>query len=417
MRLATTPLAVLVAAVAVARVAGDPSSFASDEACVAGSAAAAAATGADVVAAMRSGYWGCAEALATAAAASGTVLATDINNMVALESRAINMKISALRSSLESANPPSQIIHPAFLWAQSGDSIFLNVKFAHKIDAPATLDVNVDSVKLDNTSVSLRASKERKAFELDLSPLRHAIDPDASSWTLGSVGRAMFTLKKAAAKPKKWPGLLAKNAKKPAGQMGVWWDRQEEFTKELDKLEDDDDDDEDGGGSSSSSSSKKEKKEKKSSEKKKKKKKKEKKPGEGVDGGADSKESAELREARLAIEKELKAQILELEEEAKKQKDAIDLDTKTRKAAIDAEAAEKRSALEEDAKQKKADIAAAAEEKENAEWAKTAFDDSTAMGKGGAVAAAAAEAAAAAAAAAAGAEEGESGAAGAGSEL
>jgi len=414
MRLATTPLAVLVAAVAVARVAGDPSSFASDEACVAGSAAAAAATGADVVAAMRSGYWGCAEALATAAAASGTVLATDINNMVALESRAINMKISALRSSLESANPPSQIIHPAFLWAQSGDSIFLNVKFAHKIDAPATLDVNVDSVKLDNTSVSLRASKERKAFELDLSPLRHAIDPDESSWTLGSVGRAMFTLKKAAAKPKKWPGLLAKNAKKPAGQMGVWWDRQEEFTKELDKLEDDDDDD--GGGSSSSSSSKKEKKEKKSSEKKKKKKKKEKKPGEGVDEGADSKESAELREARLAIEKELKAQILELEEEAKKQKDAIDLDTKTRKAAIDAEAAEKRSALEEDAKQKKADIAAAAEEKENAEWAKTAFDDSTAMGKGGAVAAAAAEAAAAAAAAA-GAEEGESGAAGAGSEL
>ena len=203
----------------------DVSSFASDEECAASSAISASASGDDVLVAMRAGFWSCAGALATAAATAGNVIATDLNDMVALESRAINMKISALRSSLESAHPPSQIIHPAFQWAQSGDSVFLNVKFAHKIDAPATLDVNVDRVELTNTSITLRASKERKAFKLDLAPLRHEIDPNASSWTLGSVGRAMFTLKKAAEKPCKWPGLLAANAKKPAGQMGVWWDR------------------------------------------------------------------------------------------------------------------------------------------------------------------------------------------------
>ena len=338
--------------------------FTDDDECKAAASSDAAgnsATGSDVVAAMRSGFWGCAEALAYSAAASGNMLAVDINNMVHLESRAINMKISALRSALDSARPPSQIIHPAFQWAQSGDSIFLNVKFAHKIDAPATLDVNVDSVELTNVSVSLRASKERKAFELDLTPLRFAIDPDASTWTLGSVGRAMFTLKKAAEKPKKWPALLAKNAKKPA-QMGLWWDRQEEFTKELDKLDDDDDDDDDGD-----SAKQKKKDEKRKAKKEKKAKKKKEKPPE-------TEEQAKLREARVSIEKEIKAKILELEAEAKKLKDEIDLDTKTKKAAIDADTEEKRKKLEEEAKQKKAGIIAAAEDKEAEEWAKTAFD-------------------------------------------
>ena len=48
--------------------------------------------------------------------------------------------------------------HPkqALQWAQSPDSVFLNVKFSHKMDAPATLDVVVDQVEFTNRTLRLR---------------------------------------------------------------------------------------------------------------------------------------------------------------------------------------------------------------------------------------------------------------------
>jgi len=43
--------------------------------------------------------------------------------------------------------------------------------------------------------VRIQASKERKAFLLEL-PLRGEIDPNNSTWAMGSVGRIMITAQK-----------------------------------------------------------------------------------------------------------------------------------------------------------------------------------------------------------------------------
>jgi len=133
------------------------SSFPSDEACAEGAdRVGSEIVTNDVVDAMRRGWWACAEKLAESAAASGS--SPDMASVVALEARTITGKMSSLRSALESALPPSNIITPAFQWAQSPDSLFLNVKFSHKLDAPATLGVSVDSVDFTNDTIKLRVS-------------------------------------------------------------------------------------------------------------------------------------------------------------------------------------------------------------------------------------------------------------------
>lgn len=190
-----------------------------------------AVTGNEVVSAMRRGLWGCAADLGKFAASSGC---PGLENKVTLESRTMTKKLSGLRSVLESARAPTQLIHPAFQWAQSGDSIFLNVKFAHKIDAPATLDVVIGNVALTNESLTLSATKDRKGFELALL-FFGSIDPVRSSWTTASVGRVVFTLQKEGGKSA-WSKLLAEGERKPQN-MHLWWDKQEEFVDEVEDLE------------------------------------------------------------------------------------------------------------------------------------------------------------------------------------
>ena len=134
----------------------DLTSFASDEACVAAAPSDVASVD-DVVTAMRSGLWGCAEILATVAAKGGN--AAEVANQVSLEARSLTGRISQLRAALASLAPPTQIITPAFQWAQSPESLFLNIKFSHKLDAPATLDVVVDSVDFTSNSITLRVRR------------------------------------------------------------------------------------------------------------------------------------------------------------------------------------------------------------------------------------------------------------------
>lgn len=77
--------------------------------------------------AMRKGWWSCAEALA------GSTQAEDLHSVVALESRSIATRIGSFKSAIEAMRKPSLLITPAFQWAQSPDSLFLNVKFSHKV--------------------------------------------------------------------------------------------------------------------------------------------------------------------------------------------------------------------------------------------------------------------------------------------
>jgi len=94
-------------------------------------------------------------------------------------------------------------------------------------------------------SVLVQASKERKAFQLDI-PLRGEIDPSESSWKPGVGGRITLTLKKGPYGPSKklasrWPNLFATKYKHK-GVVQQWWDRAEEYKAALDALSDDDDD-------------------------------------------------------------------------------------------------------------------------------------------------------------------------------
>jgi desulfoferrodoxin (superoxide reductase-like protein) len=95
--------------------------------------------------------------------------------------------------------------------------------------------------------VCAQASKERKAFQLDI-PLRGEIDPSESSWKPGVGGRITLTLKKGPYGPSKklasrWPNLFATKYKHK-GVVQQWWDRAEEYKAALDALSDDDDDEE-----------------------------------------------------------------------------------------------------------------------------------------------------------------------------
>lgn len=127
-------------------------------------------------------------------------------------------------------------IPPAFEWAQSPDSLFLNVKFAHKLDTPATLGCALgdSDVKIEERSLSLRAAcaAQKKVFSLGLSLLRD-ISPSESSWSMLSVGRVQITLRKAGNGT--WPRLL-RSSKKPA-HMHVWWAMKEKHEGALEAWE------------------------------------------------------------------------------------------------------------------------------------------------------------------------------------
>lgn len=82
-------------------------------------------------------------------------------------------------------------ISPAFEWAQSGDWIYINAKMSHKLDAPATLNVVSEGVRIAERSLNFAASKDQKRFALDLA-LYYDIDPEVRG---GRQGRyILYTL-------------------------------------------------------------------------------------------------------------------------------------------------------------------------------------------------------------------------------
>lgn len=184
--------------------------------------------------AMKRGFWKCAKELSNMANA----MRIDVRSVFDMESRTIAKEIKEIKAAIESTLPVS-IISPAFQWAQSPTEIFLNVKFAHKLDAPATLNVEAETVNITDTHLVLKASDGRKIFNLNVEFLRKVI-PAESSWSMASVGRMTITLKKQTG-PDNWP-RLTKGKKKP-NNIHFWWELHEKHAKELEALEDDDDDD------------------------------------------------------------------------------------------------------------------------------------------------------------------------------
>ena len=118
------------------------------------------ASAATLVSALRRGDFGCAATLASA------VDATDLAvNEALLELRSAEQRLKDVRDALRTSEASSgRGMAPAHQWAQSGDELFVSVKFAHKWDAPATLvgENDVESVQFEEELVTVRARKGSK---------------------------------------------------------------------------------------------------------------------------------------------------------------------------------------------------------------------------------------------------------------
>jgi len=127
-------------------------------------------------------------------------------------------------------------IVPAFEWAQSASHAFLRVKWAHKIDAPATLDVAEPRVAATNASLELVGSSRSKGFRyrLAFAPFADVV-PGQCAFEAGAVGRGTLTLKKRTRA--RWPRLVRDEAEASKLPMHTWWDRQEQYRDELATLE------------------------------------------------------------------------------------------------------------------------------------------------------------------------------------
>jgi hypothetical protein len=144
-----------------------------------------------IAAAMRRGFWKCAAEMVTSAK---KVAGTDFRNAFDMEQRSILTEMATLKSVIESSLPMATV-SPAFQWAQSPTEILLNVKFSHKIDAPATLNVEAKTVNVTDNKLVLQASDGRKMFNLEIDFLYDVV-PEESTWSMASVGRMTFTIKK-----------------------------------------------------------------------------------------------------------------------------------------------------------------------------------------------------------------------------
>ena len=162
-----------------------------------------------------SGWWDAAATCVDSAHAGGFDVSTKLHQVSSM----IRTRLAALAERL-AATKASAGIPPAFEWAQSADSLFFNVKWTHKLDAPATLGCEAGEPEFGASSVRFRAEcpEKRKAFLLSLA-LYANISAEGSSWSPSSVGRALLTLRKAQEGP--WPRLLASTKKLP--NQHIWW--------------------------------------------------------------------------------------------------------------------------------------------------------------------------------------------------
>jgi len=166
---------------------------------------------------MLRGFWGCSRAALALARASKS----DISGTLHATRTRITAALTTLADSLNSEQQVHDNIAPAYEWAQSVEHIFLQVKWAHKLDAPATLGCRPDEPAFGASALTFRATcaEKRKAFSLTLA-LFGNVTVEQCSWANASVGRASVTLRKSADGP--WARLL-RDKHRPNNQ-NIWWD-------------------------------------------------------------------------------------------------------------------------------------------------------------------------------------------------
>jgi len=301
-----------------------------------------------LIQAMQRGLWSCAKNIVQI---SSEAKQFTFRTAFDVQYRLILSELTSLKATVDSYLS-TPIVSPAFQWAQSTTDIMLNVKFSHKIDAPATLNVEATNITILSDKLSLEATDGRKIFKLELDFLKDIL-PDDSRYEMASVGRMTFTFKKAGS-PSKWSRLLKQtDSKLTPSNMHKWFSMQEKYDAELTKLDDNTTssnvtnatDSESASSSSSSSSSSDAKKKGKAAAAKKKSKTPKKKEANNKDDDDDdedsTKKSSEISSDhpnydRIEALKKTKADELQaLQEEAMTQKKTLDVKWREDKKRVD----------------------------------------------------------------------------------
>lgn len=127
-------------------------------------------------------------------------------------------------------------VSPAMQWAQNSTHVFLAVKFAQRWNAPGALEVENETVDISRCCFNFTAFGEhsfiRRRYQVSLELFRMVL-PEASTWSLASVGRMTVTMAKATAG--NWPRLVARAETAPKN-LGIWRDMADKWRSELAKL-------------------------------------------------------------------------------------------------------------------------------------------------------------------------------------
>lgn len=126
-----------------------------------------------------------------------------------------------------------QVIEPVIQWAQSRNHVFLNVKFAHRMDSPGCLGVKEEAVNITNNTLFLSAfgiqAHQPIRFQLNLT-FAHNIAHDASYYNFEAVGTLFFNLSKTdATSGILWRKLLENDAQK----IPIWWEMKGTYSKDM----------------------------------------------------------------------------------------------------------------------------------------------------------------------------------------
>jgi hypothetical protein len=140
--------------------------------------------------AIERGYWDLAESMTTAMLDAGM----DASQVTSRQSKGITARLGRLREITARKQVMQQAISPTFEWAQRTGNIFLNVKYAHKMDTPSTLGVKVDQVLFGENTLVFKAHNSAKYFKLDLKFERNIVAGVIYATSLLSARRGLHLI-------------------------------------------------------------------------------------------------------------------------------------------------------------------------------------------------------------------------------
>jgi len=160
----------------------------------------------------------------------------DVSHAVRSGVSTIKRNCDELIRVLDKRHNEMPIVSPAFQWAQSSDSVFLNIMFGYRWSSPGALSVESENVTVTETLFHFSGvgthSQITKKYLLDLT-LYDEVSSNETEWSFGSVGKLMVTLKKA--KKANWQRLTKSKTK--IENMHVWWEMKEKYKSDLDELQ------------------------------------------------------------------------------------------------------------------------------------------------------------------------------------